>query len=183
MKNLSTLLAACLALPVFAALGSAPARADLRPEKVYVAESRKTQTYIKDGLITGGDQAIKDVIVKDIRRARNLLFERIVIDLEGNQGGEPAEIQRPPFYQVAVNPEEKRLVFTLWGKPKLAFDAQKVQAAFKKSEWIKTMELYPVVDGDSWTFALEMRSVQGVEVFELSDPVRIIIDIKNSRGE
>ena len=74
---------------------SAVAHAELRPEKVYVAENRKTQTYIKDGLIVGGDQAIQDVIVKDIRRAKNPLFERIVIDLEGNQGGEPAVIQRP----------------------------------------------------------------------------------------
>src|SRR3954465_10787914 len=90
------------------------AYAELRPEKVYVAENRKTQTYIKDGLIVGGDQAVQDVIVKDIRRAKNPMFERIVIDFEGNQAGEPAAIQRPPFYQASVNPDEKRLVFTVF---------------------------------------------------------------------
>jgi hypothetical protein len=160
----------------------ASARAELRPEKVYVAENRKTQTYIKDGLIIGGDQAIQDVVVKDIRRAKNPLFERVVIDLEGNQAGEPAAIQRPPYYQVAVTPDEKRLVFTVFGKPKLALDAKKVTAEFKRSQWVQGIQLYPKVERDSWTFALEMKSGQAVEVFELADPVRIIVDIRNSKG-
>ncbi len=161
---------------------SAVAHAELRPEKVYVAENRKTQTYIKDGLIVGGDQAIQDVIVKDIRRAKNPLFERIVIDLEGNQGGEPAVIQRPPYYQVAVTPDEKRLIFTVFGKPKLQLDAKKIDAEFKHSQWVQGIQLYPKVEKDSWTFALEMKSGQAVEVFELADPVRIIVDIRNSKG-
>jgi hypothetical protein len=165
-----------------AAISSAVAQAELRPEKVYVAENRKTQTYIKDGLIVGGDQAIQDVVVKDIRRAKNPMFERIVVDLQGNQGGEPAAIQRPPYYQVAVTPDEKRMVFTIFGKPKLQLDAKKISAEFKHSQWVQGIELFPKVEKDSWTFALEMKSGQAVEVFELSDPVRIIVDIRNSKG-
>jgi hypothetical protein len=161
---------------------SAVAQAELRPEKVYVAENRKTQTYIKDGLIVGGDQAIQDVVVKDIRRAKNAMFERIVVDLEGNQAGEPAAIQRPPYYQVAVTPDEKRLVFTIYGKPKLSLDAKKISGEFKHSQWVQGIQLYPKVEKDSWTFALEMKSGQAVEVFELADPVRIIVDIRNSKG-
>src|SRR5271156_350348 len=129
---LSAYLTICALVPV--------AQADLRPEKVYVAENRKTQTYIKDGLIVGGDQAIQDVVVKDIRRAKNPMFERIVVDLQGNQGGEPAAIQRPPYYQVAVTPDEKRLVFTIFGKPKLQLDAKKISAEFKHSQWIQGIE-------------------------------------------
>ena len=163
-------------------LVSASALADLRPEKVYIAENRKTQTYIKDGLIVGGDQAIQDVVVKDIRRAKNPLFERIVVDLEGNQAGEPSAIQRPPYYQVAVTPDEKRLVFTVYGKPKLSLDAKKVNSEFKHSEWVQGIQLYPKIEKDSWTFALDMKSGQAVEVFELADPVRVIIDIRNSKG-
>jgi hypothetical protein len=178
MKALLSVLAVLTALPVTAVLS----QADLRPEKVYIAEARKTQTYIKDGLIVGGDQAIQDVVVKDIRRAKNPLFERIVIDLEGNQGGEPAAIQRPPYYQVAVTPDENRLVFTVWGKPKLTLDAKKVLAAFKNSRSIEAVQLFPKVEKDSWTFALDMKAAQAVEVFELSDPVRIIIDIRSSKN-
>ena len=69
-------------LPLLLAFATA-SRADIRPEKVYVAENRKTQTYIKDGLISGGDSTIQDVVIKDIRRAKNPLFDRIVIDLQG----------------------------------------------------------------------------------------------------
>jgi hypothetical protein len=106
---------------VLALNGSAAwALADLRPEKIHTADAKKNQFYIRDGLIVGGDKAIDEVVVKEIRRATNPGYERIVIDLEGNRGGEPVAIQRPPYFQVSVTPDEKRLVFTLWGKPKLS---------------------------------------------------------------
>jgi hypothetical protein len=167
-------------LPLLIAFAST-ARADLRPEKVYVAENRKTQTYIKDGLIVGGDQAIHDIIVKDIRRAKNRMFERVVVDLEGNRNGEPAAIQRPPYYQVAVTPDEHRLLFSVWGNPKLELDAKKITASFKKSPTIQGIELIPKIESDHWTFGLQMKPGESVEVFELSDPVRIIIDIREGR--
>jgi hypothetical protein len=119
------------------------AHADLRPEKVYIAENRKTQTYIKDGLIVGGDQSINEVVVKDIRNAKNPLFERVVIDLEGNENGEPAALQRPPYYQVAVTPDEHRLVFTVWGSPKLDFDAKKVESRFKSTSLVPGIGMLP----------------------------------------
>jgi hypothetical protein len=152
--------------------------ADLRPDKVYIAENRKTQTYIKDGLIVGGDQAINNVIVKDIRNAKNAQFERIVIDLLGNQNGEPASIQRPPYYQVAVTPDEHRLVFTVWGSPKLDFDAKKVASRFKTTALVPSIGLLPKIEQDSWTFTMQLKPDESVEVFELSDPVRIIVDVR-----
>ncbi len=156
------------------------ARAALRPDKVHVADAKKTQAYVRDGLIVGGDAAIDDVTVRDIRRATNRDFERIVIDLEGTLAGEPAAIQRPPYYHVAVTPDEKRLVLTLWGRPKLAFDSGLVVRTFKKSSVIGTVELLPRLDDESWTFVLGLKEGSPVEVFELSNPVRIIVDIKSS---
>jgi hypothetical protein len=168
------LLAFALLLPV--------AHADLKPDKVFVAEGKKSKFYVKDGLITGGDRAVNEVIVHDIRRATNPQgFERIVIDLEGTQNGEALAITRPPYYQLAVTPDERRLVFTVWGNPKLAFDSKKVLAAFKKSKVVQGISLYPRVEEGLWTFSLELKSGSPVEVFELSDPVRIIMDIRTSR--
>jgi hypothetical protein len=168
-----------LALTILSLFGIlSVARGDLRPEKVYIAENRKTQTYIQDGLIVGGDQAITNVIVKDIRRAKNEMFERVVIDLEGNLNGEPAAIQRPPYYQVAVTPDEHRLVFTVWGNPKLDFDAKKVESHFKASVLVPGIGLLPKIEKDNWTFTLKMNPGESVEVFELSDPVRIIVDVR-----
>ena len=131
------LLAGCMALNLTAAYG------EIRPEKVFVADAKKTQSYVQDGLIVGGDKAIDDVLVKDIRRAMNPGFERIVIDLEGNQNGESVQIQRPPYFQFAVSPDERRLTATLWGHPKLGFASKKVIAAFKRSSVIKNVVLLP----------------------------------------
>ena len=38
--------------------------------------------------------------------------------------------------------------------------------------------LYPRLEEDVWTFAMELRGERPVEVFELKDPVRIIVDIR-----
>jgi hypothetical protein len=162
------------------ALPPRAARADLRPEKVFTADAKKTKFYIRDGLITGGDRAVNDVVIKDIRRGKNPAgFERIVIDLEGNRNGEPMAIPRPPYYQISVTPDERRLVFSVWGNPKLGFDSRKVAAAFKSSSVIEGVQLFPRLEDDVWMFVLEMRHEHPVEVFELANPVRIILDIRN----
>src|SRR4051794_39293047 len=158
------------------------ARAELKPDKVFVAEGKKSKFYIKDGLITGGARSATDAVVKDIRRATNPEgFERIVIDLEGSQGGEPLAISRPPYYQLAVTPDERRLVFSVWGNPKLGFDTQRVLAEFKKSKVVSKIALFPRVEENLWTFSLELKAGSPVEVFELSEPVRIIVDIRTPR--
>jgi hypothetical protein len=105
----------------------------------------------------------------------------VVIDLDGTQMGEAAAIPRPPFYQVAVTPDEKRLVVTVWGKPKLAFDAQKLVAAFKRSANFSSVTLLPKVEENSWTFVMNFKTDRPVEVFELTNPVRVIVDVQNTR--
>jgi hypothetical protein len=168
------LIAWVLSLPV-------SALAELKPDKIFVAEGKKSKFYIKDGLITGGDRSIDEVVVRDIRRANNPGgFERIVIDLDGTHNGEPLAIARPPYYQLAVTPDERRLVFTVWGNPKLGFDSKKVIDAFRKSASVQNIVLYPRVEEGLWTFALELKGSTPVEVFELSDPVRIIMDLRTS---
>jgi hypothetical protein len=179
MKRLAslTLLAGVFGLSVLAHLAHT-AHAELRPEKIYLADLKKTKAYIKDGLITGGDQSINEFVIKDIRRAPNSGFERIVIDLEGNRNGDSVAIPRSPYFQVAVTPDEKRLVFTLFGRPGLEIDAKKVLNSFKKSAVIEHLNLFPLIDETSWTFAFDMKGGHPVEIFELSKPTRIIVDIQ-----
>lgn len=149
-----------------------------RADHVRMAEGKKTKFYLKDGIFVGGDRAIESVIVKDIRRASNAGFDRIVVDLEGLSKGEPAAFNRPPYYQVAVSPDERRMVFTVFGQPKILFDAKKVIQVLKKSPAIQSVELLPKIEDDSWTFVLGFKTGRPVEVFELSNPTRIIIDVK-----
>jgi hypothetical protein len=170
--TLSLVCALGASLDVFAAI---------KPERVHTAEPKKSNFYIRDGLFVGGDRAIDQVIVRDIRRAANPSYERVVIDLEGNSGGMPAAIDRPPYYQVAVSPDEKRLVVTVFGSPRLTFDSGKVASAFRRSKIFREITLLPAIEKDTWTFAFEMKNKAPVEVFELSNPVRIIIDVKAAK--
>jgi len=154
------------------------ASASLQSEKIYVGGLKKTEVYIRDGLITGGDPNTRNFTITDIRRAKNSQFERLVIDLNSESKTVTSNSIRTPYYQVAVTPREKRLVLTLFGKPKLNFSPIQVQNAFKQSLLVDRLELLPLVDENSWTFAVEMKSDHPIEVFELSNPPRIIIDIK-----
>jgi len=165
-----------------AVLASAPldSFAGMDPDAVRTADGKKTQAYLKDGLFVGGDRAIGNCTVKDIRRAVNGDFERIVIDLEGNIDGAPAAIPRPPFFQAAVTPEEKRIVVSIWGNPRLQLDSNRVVREFKKSVLISNLELLPKVETDVWTFALNLKAEAQVEVFELAQPTRIILDVRKS---
>ncbi len=168
---------------ILACLGSlglfgTQAFAELKPDHVQLALGRKTGNYVQDGLVTGGDQAINDVVVKDIRRAVNPGFERIVVDLQGTHSGENVAIPRPPYYQISVNPDENRVVVTVWGKPRLELNSKKIVTEMKKSSVIQSLDLLPPMDGDSWTFVANLKSKRPVEVFELTNPVRLILDIK-----
>ena len=148
------------------------------PDDIHVTDAQKTKNYLNEGLVIGGDRTIDDVIVLDIRYATNSDFERIVIDLDGNKNGEPAVIQRPPYYQVEVSKEYNRAVVTVYGKPKLAFDAKRVKKSFRKSRAIKSVDLFPLIEKNRWTFSLNLKPGKYIEVFELSNPVRVILDIK-----
>jgi hypothetical protein len=169
-------------IAVTALFGFHSAHSEVRPEKVYVADTKKNKNYIRDGLIVGGDKAINQVIVKNIRRSNNASFERIVIDLEANHDGESVAIQRSPYFQLAVTPDERRLVMTIWGQPRLDFDPKKIISAFKKSQSIDTIELLPRLENDSWTFVLNLKNNASVETFELSKPVRVILDIQQKKS-
>lgn len=172
-----------LVFPLLLLIQASVGWAAIQQDKIFPVDSKKRQSYLSDGLFVGGDQGISEVVVKDVRRAANSGFERVVVDLEAIREGEKSSVQRAPYFHVAITPEENRIVLTLWGKPKLAFDAQKVLATFKKSSAISKVELYPPIDGETWTLVLNLKSPQAIEVFELPNPVRIITDIRPKKGE
>lgn len=157
----------------------------IKPDQIYVADAKKSKSYVGNGVIVGGDWAVDDFTVSGVRRATNAGYERVVIDLEGNRGGEAVLVDRPPYYHVAISPESKRVVVTIMGKPRLGFDPSKVSAAFKKSALVNKVELLPLVERDRWSFVMDLKRAGSVEVFELSKPTRIILDLQAlaSRGK
>lgn len=162
MKYLTRLLPLAL-------LGST-AVAALEPNQVREALPKKTESYLKEGVISGGDREVQAGLVKNIRRAVNGGFERIVIDIDA---------ERAPYYQAAVEPAQRRILITLFGNPRVGLNAKKITEDFKKSPLVSRVELLPKVEDDAWTFALHLRSAVPVEVFELTSPTRIIFDLKS----
>ena len=155
---------------------------DIQPEKFTTAEARKTTSYVQDGVIIGGHRMISDFVIKDIRRSMNPKFERIVIDLKGGINGEAAAVPRPPYYQVAVAPEEKQVIMTFWGKSQLDFNSKKVAALFKANSMIEKLSFYPPqLEQNTWTVDFRLKKSAKVEVFELDNPTRIIMDIQRKK--
>jgi len=183
VKSLGPCVSFLTVLLCFAVFLASQAQAEIHPETVFLADSKKTARYKKQGLFTGGDQSVNRVVVKNIRRSTQRDYERIVIDLEGSHDGEPLAIERPPYYQVSLSPEESKVVLSIWGTPRIEFDTPSVVQSFHKSALIEKLELLPKVEENIWTFALKLKSPSPVEVFELSQApgssgmARIIIDI------
>lgn len=139
----------------------------------------KKDFYLSEGSFTGGDRASSDFTVSNVRVASNPAgYDRVVIDLIGNRQGEKSALARPPFYLVEVDPENKRVLVTLYGQPKLDFSTSTSNQSAKKTKVVSSFEFTPIVSKDRWTWAIHTRHTTKAEVFELTDPARIIIDLK-----
>ena len=139
----------------------------------------KKNLYLSKGSITGGDRNSSDFSVSNVRVAANPAgYDRFVIDLQGNQLGEKASLARPPFYLVQVDSENKKIIVTLYGKPKLNFSNAIAEKSAQKTKTIHHLDFIPVVTDDRWMFTIETVAPNiKAEVFELSEPARIIIDL------
>jgi len=160
-----------------------PTQAMLRPEKFQVADSRKVPRYTVDGVVIGGDAAIDQVVVDDIRFSQKEKYERIVVNLIGLKEGAPAPIARPPYFQVEVSPDQRRVMLSLWGRPQINFDPKIVQARLKKSYLIDKVDLLPKLEPEIWNFVIHLKSGHAVEIFELKSPVRIVMDIRRKSAK
>ena len=139
----------------------------------------KKEFYLSEGAFTGGDRSSSDFSVSNVRVASNPAgYDRVVIDLSGNRLGEKSALNRPPFYLVELDPNDRRIMVTLYGKPKLDFSTMSSNQSAKKSKLISNFEFTPLANQDRWTWAIHTHRPAKAEVFELSQPARIIIDIK-----
>lgn len=139
----------------------------------------KKELYYNNGAITGGDRGFADFRITQIRMSSSPEgFDRVVLDFSGNNNGAKVPLAHPPYYQVEVNGSQKVIHITLYGKPKLEFSTTAVTKAAKRTKNISKVELLPVVEQDRWTFSLRTQPGVKVEVFELTDPARLILDLK-----
>ncbi len=132
----------------------------------------KKNAYLSEGSFSGGDGANTDFHVSQIRVAANPAgYDRLVIEVEPASG-------RPPFYMIENDPSNKRVQVTLYGKAKLDFSSQTALQQAKKTKHISKLEFLPLLGSDRFTFVIKTQVPVKTEVFELSQPSRIIIDLK-----
>ena len=139
----------------------------------------KKEVYLGEGAFSGGDRLSSDFHISNIRMAANPAgYDRIVIDLGGNTLGEKSELSRSPFYLVSVNQNKKQVDVTLFGKAKVDFSTQSVIQAARKMKTIAELDFIPTVVEDRWIWSIKTQGAIKAEVFELTNPARIIIDLK-----
>jgi hypothetical protein len=162
----------CLAVPAFAQFDEGGFRQALKVKK---------EVYLTEGSFSGGDRASSDYRITQVRIAANPAgYDRIVIDLSGNTMGEKSTLSRPPFYMVELDPSNHKVNVTLYGKPKLDFSTQTAIQSARKTKTISKLDFVPLVNSDRWTWSIQSQAAVKAEVFELTDPARIIIDLKKS---
>ena len=140
----------------------------------------KKDAYVGEGSISGGDRNSADFRVSQIRIAPDAKkgYDRVVVELSGNSGGEKSNLARPPFFLVELDGANHRVNVTVYGKPKLDFSTQMAIQAAKKTKTISKLKFIPLVNPDRWTWSIETQTPVKAEVFELTDPARMIIDLK-----
>ncbi len=139
----------------------------------------KKNVLLGAGAFTGGDGTLKDFRVTAMRAGTSPEgYDRFVIDLIGNEKGVASPLNRAPRFHVENIPATKQVVISLFGKPKVEASLANAQASVRKTKFVEALQVYPVLDDG--TFALTLKTSEAVrtEVFELSKPSRIIIDLK-----
>lgn len=148
------------------------------PTQVHQAKERKTNSFISDGVFVGGDRSVQEIVVSNVRHSMNSGYERVVVDLKKNEKGELQGMDKTPFYHAAVSKDQGRVVFTLFGNPRLDLNPQAVLGTFKKSKLIKNIDFMPLLEKDRWQFIVELSNPAAVEVFALLNPTRLILDLR-----
>ena len=156
-----------------------PTYAQFDPAGFKQALKLKKNIYFSDSTISGGDGSVSDFRVSQIRLAANKDgYDRIVLELQGNDSGSKSALTIPPFYMVENDSNNKRVLITLFGKVKQEFSRQIASQQARRTKFISHLEFLPLVDTDRWSWLVYTQVPVKAEVFELTSPSRIIIDLK-----
>ncbi|MEW6057659.1 MAG: hypothetical protein AB1540_13695 [Bdellovibrionota bacterium] len=183
IKSLKRLLwfLGCLAILGSGTVQNQYSHAAIQLGKPHPAAGNKTGNYISEGFFRGGDRSVTSVKLKNIRRAKSGkaadAYERIVLDLTPNADNKAMV----PYFQVQHAPQENRFVVSIWADVAYDFDRTTVRRAFAKSTHVKKLNIVPRVEDGLSVVEFVTHASKGrkpkVEVFQLNQPPRIIVDI------
>lgn len=140
----------------------------------------KKNTYVTDGVFTGGKASPGGVSLLNVHRAfsKNSKIERVTFDL-GDKNLKPLGMGMG-YFQASLDPRTNRLELDIPQFNMTRVSEPQLRALFKKSEYIKTADMTLDPEDKSATIVLQLKQPMKLEVFQsLKDktPARIVMDL------
>lgn len=145
-----------------------------------MALSKKTNEYMEEGVITGGE-AIRGSILMDLQRiySAKSKMDRVVIDIGAMSPGE--SLREMGYFHVSVEKKPARIVIDLPHVKALGKSLEDFHKAFYTSPFIDKYRLIANPVDSSMQILLELRRPVSVEVFQVltsgKNP-RLVLDLK-----
>ena len=144
------------------------------------ALDKKLNAYTSDGVIIGGRAGLAYSLL-NVRRdlSTKAGMERVILDL-GDIDGKPLR-GGVSYFQASVEKNPTRVVIDLAQVSRSAVTEAKLKKMFRKSPYIKSIELTADPEDRSATLVLYLNNTMGVEVFEMpstKQASRIVVDLK-----
>ena len=140
------------------------------------------ETHSKSQHFQGGTDA-QNLDLAMIRLGENNETERLVLDSykQSNATHTPSiKAKKSGRYQMHYNASQHRIITTLHGYSALSALDENGVKRFPSSRYIKEIVLLANPAPERYTFAIVLKRYAAVNIFELHDPARIVIDIKEA---
>jgi AMIN domain len=147
---------------------------------VISAEAVKRNVYVSDSVISGGDALADPMNLTAVRWAKNPAgYERIVVDLTGESSG--WQKKTPPYFQVGHDSRTSSVNLSIRGIARREVNASNLSKSLTKSALIAKAYIAPGMEGDLASIEFQTRAPVDVESFYLTNPPRIVIDVRSKR--
>ncbi|MGE3385614.1 MAG: hypothetical protein AB7K41_02680 [Bdellovibrionales bacterium] len=146
------------------------------------ALDKKLNAYLSEGVVTGG-RAGKGYSLLNVRRdlSTKMAMERVILDL-GDLEGKPLA-GKASYFQASIEKNPPRIVIDLAQLSRSAVTEAKLKQIFKRSPYIKSVELTSDPEDRSASLVLALNEPMAVEVFEMpsaNKATRIVLDLKKN---
>lgn len=142
------------------------------------AEFKKTNRYMKAGVLVGGESN-RDLVLSDVRRtfSAKQSLERIIFEMESLKG----KVERVGYFHLAFEPDLNRIVIDLTGVAASKHSLDELTRKLEKSPFVSKASITLDPEDRSATVEIKLKgSGYNVEAFELKKPNesgRMVLDI------
>ena len=153
-----------------------PAAHHIEDADIFVESSSKSQIF------QGGTDA-QDLDLAMIRLGEDNQTERLVLDsYKQNSATQTPSVKakRSGKYKISYTPSQQRITATLHGYRALSALGNSGIKQFPSSRYIKEVTLLKHPAPQSYTVSIILKEDATVNIFELQDPARIVIDVKEA---